>query len=517
MGKKPFIDRKTAKHFHLVHRSQRDPLINDAEASSHVLVEHIPSNLKGKVPPIQSDAQVDAENRIGQAALYGIYFDDAEYNYMQHLKPIGTEAGAVFIEAPARKEKTKVFELLLVGQNYSKEEEMEIIDMGTSLLASIEKKAAGVDLPPEVLPSSSEIPLDVINQPAIPDELQGLQPDMDPSLREVLEALEDDAYVDEDVGDDFFAQLQQANFFADEEGGAFKKKKERVMEVDEDDEDDEENENDEYDGGDISDNDENDRQRDAWEREFRKFQKRKEQVKDRSDDKQSRMTGYSMSSSAMFHLDDIFDDFLEKYEVLGNKMAPRLAGTSAIRALDTIRRELGEVVIEDEVDGKRTKRKKKEEYVEIDLTSEGKNKREAWDCQSILSTYSNLENHPTLIREERYRKIKIHPKSGMPIIEKMENVSAISKEEAKNGYTDSLSDSEDSIESVEPRVNRGIARSRGEAADDKKKRKETVKAERRARRAEKKSHKRAFAREHTKQTKMVLRKENNHVSAMHLE
>ena len=65
--------------------------------------------------------------------MYGIYFDDAEYNYMQHLKPIGAEAGAVFIEAPARKEKTKVFrdpELLFSSQNYSEEEETEIIDMG---------------------------------------------------------------------------------------------------------------------------------------------------------------------------------------------------------------------------------------------------------------------------------------------------------------------------------------------------------------------------------------------------
>ena len=40
------IYRKTTKHYHLVHRSQRDPLINDAEASSHVLVEHIPTNLR---------------------------------------------------------------------------------------------------------------------------------------------------------------------------------------------------------------------------------------------------------------------------------------------------------------------------------------------------------------------------------------------------------------------------------------------------------------------------------------
>ena len=69
----------------------------------------------------------------------------------------------------------------------------------------------------------------------------------------------------------------------------------------------------------------------------------------------------------------------------------------------------------------------------------------------IVATYSNLENHPTLIREDRHQKIKIHPRTGMPIIEKMENVSNISKEEAKNGHTDSLSDSEDSVESAQPR------------------------------------------------------------------
>lgn len=45
MPKKPFIDRKTAKHYNVVHRSQRDPLINDAEASSRVLQEVVPRNL----------------------------------------------------------------------------------------------------------------------------------------------------------------------------------------------------------------------------------------------------------------------------------------------------------------------------------------------------------------------------------------------------------------------------------------------------------------------------------------
>lgn len=51
MGKKPFIDRKQAKHYHVVHRSQRDPLIHDADASDRVLKEVIPPNmLKVRIP-----------------------------------------------------------------------------------------------------------------------------------------------------------------------------------------------------------------------------------------------------------------------------------------------------------------------------------------------------------------------------------------------------------------------------------------------------------------------------------
>lgn len=37
-GKKKFIDKKTAQHFHVVHRSQRDPKANDPDASKYVLL-----------------------------------------------------------------------------------------------------------------------------------------------------------------------------------------------------------------------------------------------------------------------------------------------------------------------------------------------------------------------------------------------------------------------------------------------------------------------------------------------
>ena len=66
------------------------------------------------------------------------------------------------------------------------------------------------DLPQEVFASEREIGLDEVYSRAegVPNELQGLQPDMDPHLRQVLEALEDEAFVDDEDGDGgWFAEL----------------------------------------------------------------------------------------------------------------------------------------------------------------------------------------------------------------------------------------------------------------------------------------------------------------------
>ena len=50
---------------------------------------------------------------------------------------------------------------------------------------------------------------------------------------------------------------------------------------------------------------------------------------------------------------------------------------------------------------------------------EEKPTKDRFDCQSILSTYSTLYNHPRLIKEQSSRKKKIDPiqisgKTGMP-------------------------------------------------------------------------------------------------------
>lgn len=128
----------------------------------------------------------------GEAANHGIYYDDTEYDYMQHMRDIGGEGGeAYFVDAPSvQKEKSK-------GKGKQTLED-------ALKNASLEDNA-GIVLDEEILPSKNLRKVTYQAQQEIPDALAGFQPDMDPRLREVLEALEDDAYVDED--DDIFGQL----------------------------------------------------------------------------------------------------------------------------------------------------------------------------------------------------------------------------------------------------------------------------------------------------------------------
>ena len=119
----------------------------------------------------------------GKSALYGIYYDDTEYDYTQHLRPVGApEKGvdSILIEVPgSSKPKQK-----------SKKKDFDFI-------------------PKEALPSAVEVPHQRMleAQEAIPSELQGFRPEMNPHLRQTLEALDDDAFVQDGADDDFFTEL----------------------------------------------------------------------------------------------------------------------------------------------------------------------------------------------------------------------------------------------------------------------------------------------------------------------
>ncbi|KAE8451899.1 hypothetical protein EG329_002740 [Mollisiaceae sp. DMI_Dod_QoI] len=206
MPRKGWIDKKTATHFTLVHRPQNDPLIHDESASSMVLnPTPLPnSNKVKKLDDLASELGLEAEQireNEGEAANYGIYYDDTEYDYMQHMRDLGTGGGeAYFVEAPAPKNKGK-------GKDKQSLEDA-LRD------ASLEDRQAPL-LDEEILPSKNLRRVTYQAQQDVPDALAGFQPDMDPRLREVLEALEDEAYVDEE--DDIFGELAKDGEEIDEE------------------------------------------------------------------------------------------------------------------------------------------------------------------------------------------------------------------------------------------------------------------------------------------------------------
>ncbi|KAK3180969.1 Protein ltv1 [Lecanicillium sp. MT-2017a] len=217
MPRGKWIDKKTAQHFTLVHRPQNDPLIHDEDAPSMVLnpTQNASGSGKGKnLGDLASELGSDADNiraNEGEAASYGVYFDDSEYDYMQHLRDLNSGAGdVVFVEADstANKNKNKG------KQKQSLEQALQQMDL--------EHRSEDI-LDPEMLPSKGLAKLPYEAQQDIPDAIAGFQPDMDPRLREVLEALEDDAYID-DGDDDIFQALAKDGREVDEyefEEGAY--------------------------------------------------------------------------------------------------------------------------------------------------------------------------------------------------------------------------------------------------------------------------------------------------------
>ncbi|KAH7166095.1 Low temperature viability protein [Dactylonectria macrodidyma] len=220
MARGKWIDKKSAQHFTLVHRPQNDPLIHDENAPSMVLnpTQTSDSHSKGKhLDDLASELGNDAENiraNEGEAASHGVYFDDSQYDYMQHLRDLNTGGGdVVFIEStdPANKGKGK--------QKESLSDALKKMDL--------EQRADDI-LDEEILPSKNLIRVTYEAQQNIPDAIKGFQPDMDERLREVLEALEDDAYVEDD--EDIFNELakdgrelddyefEEQQYFDDEEG-----------------------------------------------------------------------------------------------------------------------------------------------------------------------------------------------------------------------------------------------------------------------------------------------------------
>lgn len=203
-------NKKDAQTYQIRYRPQTDPLIHDQTAPDFVFTAVEAPNASKAVAKAKTKNDLEEEFDIssvrpneGEAANYGVYYDDSKYDYMQHLRNLGDGDGsgqAVFIEAKQPKEKSK---------------KMSFEDMLNEEIEKEEKEKAKISLPKELLASEVQIKRTYQDQQAVPDALAGFQPDMDPRLREVLEALEDDAYVDDD--EDIFGELAQGGEATEED------------------------------------------------------------------------------------------------------------------------------------------------------------------------------------------------------------------------------------------------------------------------------------------------------------
>lgn len=144
----------------------------------------------------------------GEAANYGIFYDDSKYDYMQHMRELGTGGGdSHFVEASSGKDKDK---------SKAKSKGMKLEDaLAQASLDDDSRSYAGDSVYGSTYGDGLSTTSSYARKPTyqdqqeVPDAIAGFQPDMDPRLREALEALEDEEYVDDADREDVFGELTQ--------------------------------------------------------------------------------------------------------------------------------------------------------------------------------------------------------------------------------------------------------------------------------------------------------------------
>ena len=121
----------------------------------------------------------------------------------------------------------------------------------------------------------------------------------------------------------------------------------------------------------------------------------------------------------------------------------------------------------------------------------------AWDCETILSTYSNIYNHPKLI--EIPSKIKLD-KRGIAINDIPESKEVESQEEDSGGKESEEEDEEQTIVISNYRT-------KSETPEEKRARKKAVKESQRMRRQIKKATKEVFKEESQREGKLGVGKQ----------
>jgi protein LTV1 len=373
-----FIDKKTAKHYNLLHRAH----VDDEAEPNRVLVEKKSGKTMGKERVASAIEELEEGDRVGLAALYGVYFNDDAYNYMKHLRTVG-QVGAVMLEAPKSKQEVQ---------------ELKKKDKHTFALKEVD--------PVEVVQEVVEVEVE----------------ELDPDVLDVLKALEDSAGEDMDADvDDVFGQLTLAP--AQEEW----------------DEEGDEYEYEEY-----------DEEEPARSGHLGLLDRRFEQLEhlyDQDDDEEDQPAMTTQQEFEQRHVATILQEFLQEEQSQRGNILVDLATTREPQIMEQI---------------KQAQRKTKKNVSSVDLLHEQVTQpEEQWDCESIISTYSNLENHPTMLDQTRRRR---------PILDAIQESSTSEEEDIKLV------------------ANKGIPRNKHETPEEKRLRKQQIKQDRQTRREERKSN-----------------------------
>ncbi|XP_073978938.1 LTV1 ribosome biogenesis factor [Rhodnius prolixus] len=347
-----------------------------------------------------------------------------------------------------------------------KSSEVEMIEVPTKIVNKEKKSSGKLALPSSVFASECEEKVGLLNKAA---PKSGLQLDLDPDIVAAMD--EDFDYSDpENMLDDDFVLLANAT----PEGS--------------------ENEEDYTDDdSDVDDDEEEDR-----------FD---------MEETKSRFTEYSMTSSVIRRneqltmLDGRFEEMFSQYDdnEIGALDCEEIEGDldSKDKMLENIIEQYETTHVKEPLKLEPTVMPDFSESSDSDSENsvvEVKEK-EKWDCESILSTYSTLYNHPKLIDAPSSNRIKVSGKTGIPITKEKLTATALAKLDGRS--TEGSKNKATGPGSLASAVSYLSIRPKGETPRDRLARKTAFKQHKKERRVERKLNTEAFKEEKKRLEKMM--------------
>ncbi|GMF49317.1 unnamed protein product [Phytophthora fragariaefolia] len=540
--KKQFINKKSAQHFHVVHRSQRDPKANDPEASKYVLLsssQHVELRSDSESDDDGDDSELDSDDEMPD-----LIDTPAAPSKPKSSSKSKSKSKAAF---PVRKVRFGGVEAEdLVDENglprdgYDYSQHMKEMGQGkfysaTSRFDAGEEARAlsrKVDLPEDALPSAEE-------QDRLLDAITLTTDVMDDDLREAL--VNDEAF--EKLDDNFVVQAAEENADGGADDFDYDAHIAKLMEAASgitplcrgnitDSEDDEFSEDEEEfsDGEGEHEGVETPEDRDEAQRALDELFE-KTLVEEYDDDQLGELEEDDPETRGKEVLDgELLAAVVEDYAFMQQELAdaegklgnPLRAGNHLKQVLEECEAERHAYEYDENADTEdeeepedsvaRAEREEKElqELFERNQYLQ-REEREQWDCETIVSTYSTLDNHPTVLREEGPTRRK---KKKQPVIPSLAEGVDIRKQKVtlsrKTGMPLGVFETEAPVKSKpkaakhteqQPETGR---RQKGETKEEKRARKAAVKMEKMARRAEKKETKLAFKEEEARQSTQTV-------------